>query len=102
MSGSAGAGQQWYNWNLTKGPASNDLEYQFVAQATWDLPFGKGRHHPFHNGAGGWYVVDLLLDDWTLTTIQSLRTGQPVTFTMAGSSSRYLPGESQPNIVLGQ
>ena len=102
LSGTAGTGQQWYDWNLTKGPATNDLKYQFVSQATWDLPFGKGRRHPFHNGQGAWYIVDLMLGDWTLTTIQSLRTGQPVTFTMAGSPYKYLPGETQPNIVAGQ
>ncbi len=46
--------------------------------------------------------MDLLLGDWTATTIQSLRTGLPVTFTMAGSPYKYLRGETEPNIVPGQ
>lgn len=102
LSGTAGTGQQWYDWALTKGPTTNDLKYQFVSQATYDLPVGKGRRHPFHSTTGGWYVLDLLLGDWTVTTIQSLRTGLPVTFSMAGSPYKYLPGETEPNIVPGQ
>ena len=102
LAGAAGSGWQYYDWNLTKGPATNDIKYQFVSQATYDLPVGKGRKHPFRNSQGAWYVVDLLLGDWTVTTIQSLRTGQPVTFSMSGSPYRYLSGESQPNIVPGQ
>ncbi len=47
-------------------------------------------------------MLDLLLGGWTITTIQSLRTGLPVTFTMAGSPYKYLPGETEPNIVPGQ
>ena len=47
-------------------------------------------------------ILNLILGDWTATTIQTLRTGQPVTFGMAGSPYRYLPGQSQPNIVPGQ
>jgi hypothetical protein len=97
LTGGAGSGWQYYNWGLTKGPASNDLKYQFVSQATWDLPFGKGRAH-FDRGG----ILNMIFGDWTLTTIQSLRTGQPVTFSMSGSPYRYLPGQSQPNIVGGQ
>ncbi len=52
LSGTAGTGQQWYDWNLTKGPTTNDLKYQFVSQATYDLPFGKGRAPPVPERAG--------------------------------------------------
>lgn len=101
LSGTAGTGWQWYDWNLTKGPAANDIEYQFVSEASYDLPFGRGRRHPFTNGTGG-YLLDVLFGGWTVNTIQSLRTGTPVTFTMAGSPYKYLPGETQPNIVPGE
>jgi hypothetical protein len=97
ISGGAGSGWQYYDWRLTKGPAGNDLKYQFVGQASYDLPVGKGRAH-FNRGG----ILNMIIGDWTVTTIQSLRTGQPVTFSMAGSPYRYLPGQSQPNIVAGQ
>jgi len=97
LTGGAGSGWQYYDWALTKGPASNDIKYQFVSQASYDLPLGKGRAHLNRGG-----IVEMILGDWTVTTIQSLRTGQPVTFSMAGSPYRYLPGETQPSIVAGQ
>jgi len=101
LAGTAGTGWQFYDWGLTKGPVSTDLKYQFVGQATYDLPYGKGRRHLNRNTTGG-YILDLFLGGWTVTTIQSLRTGLPVYFTMAGSPYKYLPGETQPSIVLGQ
>lgn len=97
LSGTAGTGWQYYDWTLTKGPTTNDLKYQFVSQASYELPFGKGRAHMNRGG-----IMDVILGDWTVTTIQSLRTGQPVTFAMAGSSNRYLPGQTQPSLVAGQ
>jgi hypothetical protein len=97
LSGTAGTGWQYYDWALTKGPTTNDIKYQFVSQASYDLPFGKGRAHMNRGG-----ILNLILGNWTATTIQSLRTGTPATFTMAGSPSRYLPGQTQPSIVGGQ
>jgi hypothetical protein len=97
LAGTAGGGWQFYDWGLTKGPTTNDVKYAFVSQATYDLPVGKGRR--YLNRAG---VLDTIFGDWTLTTIQSLRTGLPVTFLMAGSPFKYLPGEVQPNIAAGQ
>jgi hypothetical protein len=47
-------------------------------------------------------ILNTLIGGWTILTIQSLRTGLPVNFTMAGSPYKYLPGETQPNIVPGQ
>ena len=42
------------------------------------------------------------LGGWNFLTIQSVRSGLPETFTMAGSPFKYLPGETQPNLVSGQ
>jgi Carboxypeptidase regulatory-like domain len=97
LGGSAGTGWQYYDWNLTKGPLSNDAEYGFVSQASYQLPVGKDRH--FMNRGG---ILNTILGDWTFLTIQSLRSGLPVNFTMSGSPYKYLPGETQPNIVSGQ
>ena len=101
LAGAAGTGWQYYNWGLTKGPATTDLKYQFTSQATYDLPFGKHRRFLNRNTTAG-YITDVFLGGWTMTTIQSLVTGLPRTFTMAGSPNRYLPGQTQPSIVAGQ
>jgi hypothetical protein len=101
LAGTAGSGEQFYDWALTKGPAATDIKYQFTSQATYDIPVGKHRRFLDRNTTGG-YILDLLLGGWTFTTIQSLRTGLPVFFTMAGSSNKYLPGQTVPNIVPGQ
>src|ERR1035437_5687059 len=100
LAGAAGTGWEFYDWNLTKGRAPTDIKYVFTAQVTYDLPFGTNPRHLNSNTTGG-YIADLFLGGWTVTTIQSLRTGLPVTFTMAGSPNKYLPGETQPNIVAG-
>jgi hypothetical protein len=97
LSGTAGTGQQYYDWNLTKGPTTNDVKYAFVSQAAYELPVGKGRRFMDRGG-----ILNTLIGGWTILTIQSLRTGLPVTFTMAGSPNKYLPGETEPNIVSGQ
>lgn len=97
LAGTAGTGWQYYDWNLTKGLASTDVKLQFMGQASYELPFGKNRR--FMNRGG---VLDYALGGWTFLTIQSLRSGLPESFTMAGSPFKYLPGETQPNIVSGQ
>src|ERR1039457_135637 len=101
LAGAAGTGWQYYNWGLTRGPATTDLKYQFTSQATYDLPFGKHRRFLNRNTTAG-YITDVFLGGWTMTTIQSLVTGLTRTFTMAGSPNRYLPGQTQPSIVAGQ
>ena len=101
LAGTAGSGEQFYDWGLTKGPAATDIKYQFTSQATYNLPFGKHRRFLNRNTKAG-YVADVFLGGWALTTIQSLRTGLPVFFTMAGSPNKYLPGQTVPNIVPGQ
>ena len=101
LAGTAGSGQQFYDWALTKGPASSDYKYLFTPQATYDLPFGKNRKFLNRNTKAG-YILDVLVGGWTFTTIQSLRTGLPANFTMAGSPNRYLPGQTVPNVVAGQ
>ena len=92
-----GTGQQYYDWNLTKGLAPNDTEFQFVSQASYDIPVGQGRKWMNHGG-----IANLFLGGWTFLTIQSLRTGTPAYFTMSGSPYKYLPGELLPNVVAGQ
>jgi hypothetical protein len=95
--GTAGSGYQYYDWALTKALAGSDQKFLFTNQLNYDLPFGKGRR--FAN-SGGW--LDQVIGGWTFLTIQSIRSGLPVTFTSAGSPYKYLPGQGGLNIVPGQ
>ena len=95
--GSAGSGYNYYDWRLTKALAGSDQKLQFVNQLNYELPVGKGRRFLNHGG-----LLNQLIGDWTFLTIQSIRSGLPVTFSSAGSPNRYLPGEGGLNILPGQ
>ena len=95
--GGAGSGYNYYDWRLTKALAGSDQKLQFVNQLNYELPVGKGRRFLNHGG-----MLNQLIGDWTFLTIQSIRSGLPVTFSSAGSPNRYLPGEGGLNIVPGQ
>jgi hypothetical protein len=97
LAGTAGTGYEYYDWNLTKAVATTDQKFQFVNQLNYNLPFGEGRRFINHNG-----VLNFIVGGWTFLTIQSIRSGLPVTFSSAGSPYKYLPGEGGLNIVPGQ
>ncbi|MGA2114080.1 MAG: carboxypeptidase-like regulatory domain-containing protein [Bryobacteraceae bacterium] len=101
LAGTAGSGEQFYDWNLTKGPTATDVKLMGVATFTYDLPFGKHRKYLNRNTTLG-YMADVLVGGWTFTSIQSMRTGEPLFFTMAGSPYKQLSGQTIPNIVPGQ
>jgi len=97
LSGTAGSGYSFYDWRLTKALATSDQKLQFVNQLNWDVPVGRGRRFLNHGG-----ILNQLVGGWTFLTIQSFRSGLPVTFSSAGSPFKYLPGEGGVNIVPGQ
>ena len=48
-------------------------------------------------------ILNQVLGGWQFLTIQSIRSGLPVQFKLAGSPNKYLPGQGNaPNIVPGQ
>jgi hypothetical protein len=97
LTGTAGSGYLYYDWRLTKALATTDQKLQFVNQLNYDLPFGRGRR--FVNQGG---VLNHIIGGWTFLTIQSIRSGLPVSFSSGGSPYKYLPGEGGLNIVPGQ
>jgi hypothetical protein len=97
LTGGAGSGYQYYDWALTKAVAGSDQKFQFSNQLNYDLPFGTGRRFVSH---GGW--LNQAIGGWTFLTIQSFRSGLPVTFSSSGSPYKYLTGEGGLNIVPGQ
>jgi hypothetical protein len=82
----------YYNRALEKARASYDLRHRSVTYATYDLPFGKGRK--WLNSGG---MKDYFLGGWQISWIQTFQSGTPVSFTVAGSPNRYLPGVVRPN-----
>jgi hypothetical protein len=95
LGGTAGSGWQYYDWNLTKGPTSNDTRFRFISNVSYELPFGKGRRFM---DVRGWR--NHVFGGWNLLWIQTVMSGQPVTFTFAGSPSKYLSGPAYPNEIL--
>ncbi|MBI1791253.1 MAG: TonB-dependent receptor [Acidobacteria bacterium] len=92
--GGAG-GVTFFNRALEKGRAGYDLANRFVTYATYELPVGKGRK--WMSGGG---FKDYLLGGWNLSWIQTFQTGTPVTFSIAGSPNRYVPGLTiRPNAL---
>ena len=94
MTGTAGSGYQYYDWALTKQVAPTDQKFQFSNQVNYDLPFGKGRRFAKSGG-----FLDQVIGGWTFLTIQSVRSGLPVSFSSSGSPNKYLSGEGGLNIV---
>lgn len=80
-------GETFYDRDLEKGTAGYNVTNRFVTYATYGLPFGRGRS--FMNRGG---ILDDFFGGWNLTWVQTFQTGLPVTFTMAGSPYKYLPG----------
>jgi hypothetical protein len=79
------------------GRASHDRTHVWIASATYELPFGEGKK--FFNRGG---LVNALLGNWDVSWIQTYQSGNPLTFTFAGSPNNYFPefvGVRRPNIV---
>lgn len=86
------SGVTYYNRALEKGRASYDVSNRFVTYATYDLPVGRGRKWLSSGG-----IKDYFLGGWQISWIQTFQSGTPVTFTVAGSPNRYLPGVVRAN-----
>ncbi len=77
-SGNATLGVGLYNpWEpkSDRGPDPNVVKHRFLANATWDIPVGKGRKHG--SSMPGW--ANTLFGGWTVSTIFQARTGLNLT-----------------------
>ncbi|MEQ1921879.1 MAG: TonB-dependent receptor [Pyrinomonadaceae bacterium] len=105
--GSAGGGQSNYTLRpgglaLAKNYQPFDLRHQFKLDATYDLPFGKGRQ--FLGNASG--VVDGLVGGWSIMPIVRWQSGTPISFgnvQLVGMTARELEKSIKvnkgPNVV---
>jgi len=61
---------------LSKNVAVFDIRHQFKFDATWDLPFGKGRTWFSNSNA----VVNGILGGWTILPVVRWQSGTPMSF----------------------
>jgi hypothetical protein len=78
------------------GPSFFDARHNFTVAASYELPFGRGKHW----GSDWSGVMDAILGGWTLSGIFQGRSGFPVTVTDSrGSSLQAVRGNERPNCV---
>jgi hypothetical protein len=85
------------NRGLEKARAGYDRNHRFIAYATYELPIGKGKK--FMNSGG---IRNAIFGGWEIAWIQTLESGNPYTFTFAGSPYNYFPtyaGTRRPDLV---
>ncbi|MEZ5352531.1 MAG: TonB-dependent receptor [Bryobacteraceae bacterium] len=86
------------NRNLEKGRAGYDRNHRFVGVINWELPIGTGRRI----GSGMGRVANALIGGWELSWIQTIESGNPLTFSFANSPNNYFPtyaGSRRPDLV---
>jgi hypothetical protein len=64
-----------YDIEKDRGPDPNVVKHRVVANATWDIPVGRGRTH----GADMAKWADALFGGWTVSTLVQARSGQHLT-----------------------
>ena len=64
-----------YDIEKDRGPDPNVVKHRVVANATWDIPVGRGRPHGAN--MAGW--TDALFGGWTVSTLFQARSGQNLT-----------------------
>ncbi len=85
------------NRSLEKARAGYDREHRLNLVGTYELPIGKGRH--FMNRGGIW---NALFGGYEIAGIQTLESGNPLTFSFANSPNNYYPtyiGARRPDLV---
>ena len=78
-----GAPQDTQNMNLEHSVSPQDVKYQFTAQASYDLPVGRGRAL----NLGG--LGDAALGGWTLNAIAYVSSGIPIASPVSGIQPGY-------------
>ncbi len=98
--GNSTIGVTLYNpWNpqADRGPDPNVVKHRVVANATWDIPVGKGRK--YGSTMPGW--ADVLFGGWTVSTIFQARSGMNMTPFFSGYYSNNPWNTGRPLEGLG-
>lgn len=93
--------QNIYNMAAEWGPCDYDAAHNFVANAIYNLPFGRGQH--FGNNMNK--AVDAVVGGWKVSGILALHTGFPLTINssdVSGAAARSARANClAPGVVLG-
>ena len=83
---------------LKRGPLLRQRNHRYIGVINWELPVGRGRK--WASGMGR--VSNALLGGWELSWIQTIESGNPLTFSFANSPYNYYPtfaGGRRPDLV---
>ena len=81
------------NLKAEHGISANDATHRFVLAVIYDLPFGRG--HSI--GSGMNRIADGIVGGWSLNSVMTLQTGQPIAILMA--SPLLADGNQRPNVL---
>ena len=84
------------NLKAEHGISSNDTPHRLTAAIIFDLPFGKDR---WIGGAMN-PVLDAVLGGWSLNTVVTLQSGQPLA--LFNSAGLLADGNQRPNVICSQ
>ena len=79
-------------------PSANDATNRFVLAAIVDLPVGRG----LWIGRDMNRVLDGFVGGWSLSTLITRQSGQPMPISMAGGTARLLDGNQRPDVICKQ
>jgi hypothetical protein len=88
----------YMNPNSEKGLATTDVPYLDVFSAIWEIPVGHGRKFASHLAQ----PLDYLLGGWRITAINSMYSGNPITFIYSPASDYSVSSNSKdyrPNLI---
>jgi hypothetical protein len=88
----AGAPQDPYNPDSSRGLSAFNVAHRLVASSVYNLPFGKGR--ALLNRGG---VINAVLGGWQLGSIVTMQTGFPLTVTDGVNLSNDNINHNRPN-----
>lgn len=84
------------NRGLEKGRAGYDRNHRWIGVVNYELPFGAGKKWA-QNGWKKW-----VFGGFELSWIQTMESGNPITFSYAGSPFNYYPtfaGNQRPDVI---
>lgn len=82
-----GAPQDWRNLNIERSVSPQDVKYQLIWEASYDLPVGSGRALDL-NG-----ISNAILGNWTAGGIFYLSSGVPINSPLNGANNVFIPNQ---------
>src|SRR5438270_12120690 len=87
--------QQWDNLRAEHSISANDTPLRHAGAVVFDLPVGRDRWI----GSGMNRVLDAVIGGWSVSTLITEQSGQPMSIYLA--NSRLLDGNQRPNVLCG-